>query len=190
MRSLAICFHVASSSLTRAANADALIDDGIVPSGSRMGARSGEAEIATISALSRDRGPVRFDVRNDFNATKRLRCGSWYGDDESAAGGHSCRHLRDCFTEFGAQGLELDPALLAWGTDFLWADGGWRTDRSRGYRRGGPAVRDPWQLRANAYRVLLTRARDATVVFVPPLPELDAMYACLRACGFRPLTQT
>jgi hypothetical protein len=33
----------------------------------------------------------------------------------------------------------------------------------------------------------LTRARDATVVFIPPLPELDATYRYLVDCGFRPL---
>lgn len=37
-----------------------------------------------------------------------------------------------------------------------------------------PTSRDPWQLRANAYRVLLTRARDLTVVFLPELRELDS----------------
>ncbi len=44
-----------------------------------------------------------------------------------------------------------------------------------------------WQLRVNAYRVLLTRARDATVVFIPPLPELNDTYAFLEESGFRPL---
>jgi len=76
--------------------------------------------------------------------------------------------------------------LLAWGTDFVRAGTGWSDSRARRYRRGGPPVRDPWQLRANAYRVLLTRARDATVVFVPLLSELDETYRYLVASGFRP----
>jgi hypothetical protein len=37
--------------------------------------------------------------------------------------------------------------------------------------------------------VLLTRARDATVVFVPPLPVLDETYEYLRAAGFRELSE-
>ena len=90
-------------------------------------------------------------------------------------------------TEFGAQGLELDAVLLAWGTDFLLDDGRWNIGNARGYARGGPKVRDPWQLRANAYRVLLTRARDATVVFLPALPALDCTHDHLVAIGFRPL---
>lgn len=140
-----------------------------------------------IVASSRDRELVRFGVMNDFQSTKILRYGPWYGDEERQPGSRSCRLLRDCVTEFGAQGLELDAALLAWGTDFLLVDGRWSIAGARGYKRGGPKVRDPWQLRANAYRVLLTRARDATVVFLPRLPELDATCAYLRASGFRPL---
>jgi hypothetical protein len=142
-----------------------------------------------LVASSRDRDLVRFGVPNDYQATKRLRYGPWYGDDEQADGGFSCRHLRDCVTEFGAQGLELDAALLAWGTDFRLMNGRWNIERARTYQRGGPPVRDPWQLRANAYRVLLTRARDATVVFIPELVELNATYAYLVAAGFRPLSQ-
>lgn len=140
-----------------------------------------------LIASSRDRDLVRFGVPNDFQSTKRIHYGPWYGDDESEAGGYSCRHLRDCVTEFGAQGLELDAVLLAWGTDFVRDGTGWNIERARAYKRGGPPVRDPWQLRANAYRVLLTRARDATVVFVPPLAEMNDTYAYLAASGFRPL---
>lgn len=141
-----------------------------------------------LAASSRDRDLVRFGIPNDYQATRRLRYGPWYGDDETAEGGRSCRHLRDCVTEFGAQGLELDAVLLAWGTDFKRDSNGWNIDQARNYRRGGPPVHDPWQLRANAYRVLLTRARDATVVFVPPLPELDYTYEYLVSSGLRPLS--
>ena len=36
----------------------------------------------------------------------------------------------------------------------------------------------------NAYRVLLTRGRDATVTFIPPLQDLDETYNYLAASGF------
>ena len=39
------------------------------------------------------------------------------------------------------------------------------------------------RLRLNAYRVLLTRGRDGTVIFVPPLTKLDESWAYLKACG-------
>lgn len=140
-----------------------------------------------IVASSRDKDLARFGVMNDFQSTRVMRYGPWYGDDEDQPGSRSCRLLRDCATEFGAQGLELDAVLLAWGTDFVLKDGRWSIEGARGYKRGGPKVRDPWQLRANAYRVLLTRARDATVVFVPNLQELNPTYAFLLDAGFRQL---
>ena len=86
-------------------------------------------------------------------------------------------------TEFGAQGLELDAALLAWGSDLRWTGDRWSNDLAGGYRKDTP-VRDPLQLRINAYRVLLTRGRDATVAFVPPMPELDATFDHLCKSGF------
>ncbi len=137
-------------------------------------------------ASSRDRDLVRFGVHNDYQSTKRVRIGPWYADAENAASGLSCRLLVDCVTEFAAQGLELDAVLLAWGTDLQVRDGRWSNHRARRYK-GGSVVRDAYQLRLNAYRVLLTRGRDGTVVFVPPLPELDDTYEYLAASGFRAL---
>jgi hypothetical protein len=109
--------------------------------------------------------------------------GPWYGDPEDGAAGRSCRRLETCVTEFGAQGLELDATLLAWGTDLIRNNGAWSNANARGYRKR-TQVRDPFQLRVNAYRVLLTRARDACVVFVPPIPDLDETYSYLVAAGF------
>jgi len=134
-----------------------------------------------LVASSRDRALPGFRVYNDFQATKRLRFGPWYGDAESSAS--SCRQLRDCVTEFGAQGLELDGALLAWGTDLRLEGGRWSIANARGFKKGGPQPRDPEQLRKNAYRVLLTRGRSATILFVPPMPELDETFEYLAASG-------
>lgn len=136
------------------------------------------------SSRDKDLEPV-CGIPNSWNATRSVRYGPWYNDPESHGEGRSCRHLETCVTEFGAQGLELDAVLLAWGTDFVLRDGSWSNERARGYRAPGPA--NPWQLRANAYRVLLTRGRDAHVVFVPELSCLDETYSYLVACGFRPL---
>ena len=140
-----------------------------------------------LVASSRDKALPKLGVKNDFFSRLRIRCGPWYNDSESDAGERSCRHLRDCITEFEAQGLELDAVLLAWGTDFALDGGKWSIERSMKYRKGHSQVRDPWQLRANAYRVLLTRGRDAHVVFVPELDYLDETWSYLRACGFRSL---
>lgn len=119
-------------------------------------------------------------MANDFAAT-RIRYGRWYGDGDDAP--FSCRHFREVVTECGAQGLELDAVLLAWGRDPMCLGGEWSTRKARGYRKG-TRVKNAHQLRLNAYRVLLTRGRDGTVVYVPTLPELDDTAAYLAACGF------
>jgi hypothetical protein len=142
-----------------------------------------------LIASSKDRDLVRFGVENDFQSTKRVRFGPWYGEDEDDYAGNSCRLLETCVTEFGAQGLELDAVLLAWGTDFIRHTGRWSTANARGYRPGAK-VRDPYQLRVNAYRVLLTRGRDATVIFVPRFGALDETHDYLVSAGFVALAAT
>jgi DUF2075 family protein len=137
-----------------------------------------------LVASSKDKDLVRFGIPNDYQSTKIVNYGPWYGEDESNS--RSCRHLDTAVTEFGAQGLELDAVLLAWGTDFIRLENRWSNAKARGYKRGAH-VRDPFQLRLNAYRVLLTRGRDATVAFIPPLPELDETYQYLATSGFRSL---
>ena len=142
-----------------------------------------EARFGMI-ASSKDRELPRFGIPNDFQATKRVQNGPWFAEGEDDPRGRSCRELRACVTEFGCQGLELDASLLAWGSDFIREDGQWTNRLARGYQR--PAdVRDPFRLRRNAYRVLLTRGRDATVVFVPPMRLLDETYDFLASAGFR-----
>jgi hypothetical protein len=139
-----------------------------------------------LLASSKDRDLVSFGVPNGFQSTKRIKFGPWYGDDENAPGFWSCRRLETCVTEFGAQGLELDATLLAWGTDLVWTGAGWSTANARGYQKT-KRVKNPRQLRLNAYRVLLTRGRDGCVVFVPPTPVLNATYEHLRDSGFAEL---
>ena len=61
--------------------------------------------------------------------------------------------------------------------------------KARGYLKR-TRVKDAFQLRINAYRVLLTRGRDACVVFVPPLLEMDETYGYLAAAGFKYLERS
>jgi hypothetical protein len=136
-----------------------------------------------LVASSKDTALEQFGVPNGFQDTKRVKLGPWYGDPEDEYSGLSCRNLKACVTEFGAQGLELDATLLAWGTDFLMKDGSWTNAHARRYQLQS-LVKDAMQLRRNAYRVLLTRGRDACVVFVPPLPTLDETFEYLHEAGF------
>jgi hypothetical protein len=139
-----------------------------------------------LIASSKDRDLPRFGVLNDFQSTKRVQNGPWFAEGDDDPRSRSCRELRTCVTEFGCQGLELDAALLAWGSDLIRESGMWTNRMARSYQR--PAdVRDPLRLRRNAYRVLLTRGRDGTVVFVPPMKLLDETHGYLLEGGFRSL---
>lgn len=123
------------------------------------------------------------------------KIGEWYAEDE--VNPNSCRRLREAITQFEAQGLELDSALVCWGNDFIWrgvspaAGGGdslpgdlagWDISHGKKWRKGAQ-VRDPMALRRNTYRVLLTRGRQGSVIFVPPGDLFDATYAKLLAAG-------
>jgi hypothetical protein len=135
-----------------------------------------------LIASSRDKALAQFGVKNDQSITRRLRIGEWFAEGSSRP--VSCRHLRETATEFQVQGLELDGALLAWGTDFVRTEGSWSNAHARRHR---PPVHDALGLRVNAYRVLLTRARDGVAVFVPPLSEANETYEYFVSCGFRVL---
>jgi len=136
-----------------------------------------------VLASSKDKLLLNFGVDNSFQTTKRLRFGPWYnGSPDDPL---SCCQLDMVATEFSSQGLELDAALLAWGSDLIRENSTWSIRMSRGTRG---TLRDPQQLRKNVYRVLLTRGRDGTVVYVPASPQLDETWRYLLACGVRPLT--
>lgn len=137
-----------------------------------------------LLASARDKFLNGLGIDNTYQGTKNLKVGPWYSQREGEA--HSCRNLQKPCTEFQAQGLELDLAILCWGTDFIRSGGKWDSSRARGYAKGS-IVKDPYQLRLNSYRVLLTRGRDGTVVFLPSIPVLDETHQHLLDCGFRDL---
>jgi len=101
-------------------------------------------------------------------------------------------------TEFSCQGLELDYVGLCWDADFIREPGRreWRVRTFRGTKWQVPQQAEVIANQVNTYRVLLTRARYDTVVFVPNGDEDDGtrnpviyndIVAFLRACGARDL---
>ena len=79
----------------------------------------------------------------------------------------SSYYLEDAATEFQVQGLELDWVCVTWDGDFRFTDRGWAYHSfwGSGWRNIHKHERKSY-LR-NAYRVLLTRARQGMVIFVP-----------------------
>jgi hypothetical protein len=82
-------------------------------------------------------------------------------------------YLEDAATEFQVQGLELDWVCVTWDGDFRFNGSGWNFHDFRGDRWLNIANADNRIYLRNAYRVLLTRARQGMVIFVPPGDHRD-----------------
>ncbi|SDJ73514.1 Uncharacterized conserved protein [Salimicrobium halophilum] len=81
-----------------------------------------------------------------------------------------CKNLNYAATEFQTQGLELDASIVHWDADLCWKEGQWHCKHTK------RNARDPEQMKINAYRVLLTRGRDTTVIYLPNKPELKSTW--------------
>ena len=127
-----------------------------------------------LLASSKARNLLGYGFTNEYQFTRNMRVGPWFADPPESA--FSCCSFRDTATEFQCQGLELDMPIVGWGHDLWWAADHW--DCSTKYH-----VKDPRQLRMNAYRVLLTRGRDGFVVFVPPEPKYTPVWDTLVSAG-------
>ena len=89
----------------------------------------------------------------------------------------SSYYLEDAATEFQVQGLELDWVLVMWDADLRFATTDWNYHEFKGSRWNNVHKLDRRQYLKNAYRVLLTRARQGMVIFVPNGDEADATRA-------------
>jgi hypothetical protein len=86
----------------------------------------------------------------------------------------SSHYLEDPATEFDIQGLELDWVGVCWDADFRSIDGKWQFHRFAGTRWQNVNDENRRVYLTNAYRVLLTRARQGMVIYVPKGDPIDA----------------
>lgn len=77
-------------------------------------------------------------------------------------------YLEDCATEFQVQGLELDWACVAWDADLRMGATQWSHHDFAGSKWKNIHSFENQRNLKNAYRVLLTRARQGMAIFVPP----------------------
>jgi hypothetical protein len=119
----------------------------------------------------------------------------WFLNDKNDT--RSSYYLEDAATEFQVQGLELDWACVTWDGDFRFTGSGWSFHDFRGDRWINVLSSDGRRYLCNAYRVLLTRARQGMVIFVPPgdpsdptrLPEFyDSTFRYLTELGIPTLS--
>jgi hypothetical protein len=85
----------------------------------------------------------------------------------------SSLYLEDAATEFQVQGLELDWTIVTWDADLRWQGSDWSYHNFRGAKWTDVKKPERQQYLKNAYRVLLTRARQGFVIFVPPGAKRD-----------------
>ncbi|MFC1999538.1 DNA/RNA helicase domain-containing protein, partial [Chloroflexota bacterium] len=82
-------------------------------------------------------------------------------------------YLEDVATEFQIQGLELDWTCVAWDGDLRFSRDGWEYYCFRGTRWQTIKNEENRRYLKNAYRVLLTRARQGMVIFLPEGSSVD-----------------
>lgn len=80
----------------------------------------------------------------------------------------SSYYLEDAATEYRVQGLELDWVCVTWDADFRRVRDGWEHWSFAGQKWKRVRAPERQMYLKNAYRVLLTRARQGMVIVVPP----------------------
>ena len=89
----------------------------------------------------------------------------WFLNDKEDV--RSSYYLEHVATEFHIQGLELDWTCVAWDGNFRFESGGWSYNQFSGKKWNKIRSEEKRKYLKNTYRVLLTRARQGMVIFVP-----------------------
>jgi Uncharacterized conserved protein (DUF2075) len=122
-------------------------------------ARGSERYGIVVSSEAQRLKPFAIDVRTPMDPIH------WFLDGKSDV--RSSYYLEDVATEFHVQGLELDWACVTWDGDFRHTSAGWEHWSFCGDRWNRIRKPERRTYLKNAYRVLLTRARQGMVVVVP-----------------------
>ncbi len=151
-------------------------------------ARGSERYGIVVSSQAYRLRPLSIDVRFQPDTEH------WFLTDKTDV--RSSLFLEDVATEFDIQGLELDWTSLAWDGDFQYSDKGWKHFSFKGSKWQNINKPELQSYQLNAYRVLLTRARQGMVICVPEgnpddptrLPEFyNSTYEYLKGIGIREL---
>jgi hypothetical protein len=122
---------------------------------------------------------------------------NWFLDDDQDV--RSSYYLEDAASEFEVQGLELDWAVVVWDGDLIHNGKSWLYRAFRGTNWQNIQMEQQQRYRLNAYRVLLTRARQGLVIVVPEgdptdhtrNPKLyDPTWKYLQSIGFEELVSS
>lgn len=133
-------------------------------------ARGTERYGIVVSSQAQRLKPHAIDVRSPMDPIH------WFLDGKEDV--RSSYYLEDIATEFHVQGLELDWACVVWDADFRFAAAGWQHYSFVGSRWNHIHKSDRQTYLKNAYRVLLTRARQGMVVVIPDGDVADPTRDC------------
>jgi hypothetical protein len=122
-------------------------------------AKGSERYGMVVSSQAERLKPLAIDVRSPMNHIK------WFLDGKDDV--RSSYYLEDVATEFHVQGLELDWVCVSWDGDFRFEKNDWQHYSFRGNKWQLINKPSRKQYQKNAYRVLLTRARQGMVIFIP-----------------------
>ena len=95
----------------------------------------------------------------------------WFLNDKNDI--RSSFYLEEVATEFDIQGLELDWVCMVWGSSLRFEDKKWIYKSFKGTKWQNINDETRRLYLKNAYRVLLTRARQGMIIFIPEGDELD-----------------
>ncbi|MBL9155559.1 MAG: DUF2075 domain-containing protein [Verrucomicrobiales bacterium] len=126
----------------------------------RSQARGSERFGLVASSKAQRLKPHAIDVRVDVDPVH------WFLNDREDT--RSSYYLEDAATEFQVQGLELDWTCVTWDGDLRFGGSEWSYHDFRGSRWTNISKPENRNYLRNAYRVLLTRARQGMVIFIPP----------------------
>ena len=125
----------------------------------RTQARGSERYGIVVSSQAERLKPHAIDVKSPVDPIH------WFLDGKDDV--RSSYYLEDVVTEFQVQGLELDWACVTWDADFRYTKNGWEHCSFVGNKWNRIRKPERQNFLKNAYRVLLTRARQGMVIVVP-----------------------
>lgn len=128
-------------------------------------ARGSERYGIVVSSQAQRLKPHAIDVRVKTDPVK------WFLDGKQDT--RSSYYLEDVATEFQVQGLELDWACLVWDGDLRFSGDAWSHHEFKGTRWNRVKKPERQRYLENAYRVLLTRARQGMVLVIPEGADFD-----------------
>lgn len=125
-----------------------------------------------------------------INVKDKIDASVWFLNDRSDI--RTSYYLEEVGTEFDVQGLELDWVGVGWDADYRYSGNSWANYNFRGTNWQKVNQEERRLYLKNAYRVLLTRARQGMVIYVPtgdpddytrPPHFYDETATYLKACG-------